>query len=1150
MAIVDGRTLLDNADANTNWNEFGGGATTTETDSIIQGTGSQAITNDSTTSWQGVFWDNGSNIDLSGNHLFFWFNHAAAGLVEEIVFRAADNAGTTNYIQKRIATPFTDRSPRKYTGGWVQIVVSVDDLFEQFDLAQNTAPTAGTARWWGLGGRLVSGVMPKKQDNLFLDASYRLPANTPAIRIEGTNGGAPWTWQDVLDWSLSNNNGLVQEVNGVFMVNGPIQIGDAASTSSTVFSDATGKVIQFTDDWFVEDDFFGITIVGNATGTTDVDFGTVVGTGDDRQGAGGGVIRSSRKAFTIDAETDIADVDTFNMYGVTLQGAGITQFSGSTKTDIIGCSFIDCAEIQPNDAEFLNNTIIAPRGRGLEMLSTHNIKQCNFIAGDKTQTVETFGTATVSSSETPADPYTFSHTVASGSTDVALLVFVGKEDSGNPSDRIWSVTYNGEEMTLLGTAFALGQADPNVTAWILYNPTQGSSQTVSIDLQAGVDTLSAKAINLRGVPPLSKIKTSAAVGDSVSTFNNSIIADTANAYSVDFVCMESSSSGGTGTADGDNTETDDAAIGTEGAYFISEITGGLQGTRQHDWSWSGGADRFAQLIVLFEEQITEHHIHHNNIGDNTVTYEGMRFFGFGAAGAPKWHGENSQSGADITIAAQEGSNPAVGEFENTGSPTAGTIAVTNAVTVRVEGVTEGAAISVIANETVGTQRVGDIIMEKLADSTGVAQITDFNYEGAFDPSGLDVVVKARQAGLPNGAKVSDNGTFTDFTPEVNSSALGFGAGFGGTSEYLSRGGDLTGIADSGVGTLSFWFKRGATGAQQVIMQDDNVTSRFLLEFTVGNDIRLVGRNTAGTIVLDIETTTAITDTNNWHHCLIAWNLAVANESFIYIDNTEDTTRTTHTTSGVIDLTTNVTDWGIGDRPDGSGNNFNGSLAEFWFTTTYLDPTVTKNRREFYTVNGIPAYLGAKGGQPTGTNAIVYLGGSSRFSNWQTNRGTGGGFTENGTLTDAGNVTDVNMYPATPVIDQDSFYIGHATTFAGIKLDLVIAAGGSPTITPQYWNGSIWTSLTGVVDNTSNLTTTGENKITWTVPGNWAKSTEDGLNLFWMRLLFDAGTMTTNPEVRKINVDVNRYIPFTQNRAITSSGLTVVATWVRDRVGTF
>jgi hypothetical protein len=554
--------------------------------------------------------------------------------------------------------------------------------------------------------------------------------------------------------------------------------------------------------------------------------------------------------------------------------------------------------------------------------------------------------------------------------------------------------------------------------------------------------------------------------------------------------------------------------------------------------------------VLFEEQITEHHVHHPNIGDNTVTYEALNFFGFGAAGAPKWHGENSESGADITVAASEGANPDSTEFENTGSPTAGTVAVTNAVTVRVENLTEGAAVSVIANETVGTQRVGDIIMEDLAGSDGAAQITDFNYEGAFDPSGLDVVVRARQSGIPNGAQVSDNGSFTDWTQEANASTIGWGANFDGTNDFFTRGANLTGLADGKEGTISFWFKRGGgTGAIQRLLSSGGAdTAAFFVRFANNDTIRVLGQNAGNTDILDANTLTAITDTDTWHHCIMSWDL-LNGVVLQYVDDVDDVDAAPTVTNDTIDYVTTPTDYTIGALSGGS-EKFNGDLAEFWFDDSFIDISVTKNRREFITVNSTPAYLGADGSQPTGTAPLVYLGNSNRFDTWENNRGSGGGFTENGTLTDGGNVTDVIMYPTTPVVDEDSFYIGHAEEFAGIKLDIVVAAGGSPTITPQYWNGA-WTSLSGVTDNTSDLTTTGENKITWTLPGDWSTSTEGGLGPFhWMRLLFDAGTMTTNPEVRRVTLDVARYRPFVQERTITSDGLTVVATWVEDTIGQF
>lgn len=93
--------------------------------------------------------------------------------------------------------------------------------------------------------------------------------------------------------------------------------------------------------------------------------------------------------------------------------------------------------------------------------------------------------------------------------------------------------------------------------------------------------------------------------------------------------------------------------------------------------------------------------------------------------------------------------------------------INNAVTVSVEGTAEGTACKVIANETLGTITDGDVIFELLADSNGVAQITDFNYEGAFG-AGLDVLVRARNQGFPNAAVADDGGVQTDETTNANS----------------------------------------------------------------------------------------------------------------------------------------------------------------------------------------------------------------------------------------------------------------------------------------------------------------------------------------------------------------------------------------------
>ena len=494
----------------------------------------------------------------------------------------------------------------------------------------------------------------------------------------------------------------------------------------------------------------------------------------------------------------------------------------------------------------------------------------------------------------------------------------------------------------------------------------------------------------------------------------------------------------------------------------------------------------------------------------------------------------------ITLGISGGTTPS---FKTDGA----TVVITNAVTVRVEGVTEGAAVSVLSDETVGTQRIGDIIFEQLADSSGVAQIADFNFEGAFG-AGLDVKARARQSGVPNGAQVSDNGVFTDFTPETNTSTLGFANSFDGANDFFNRGATLTGLVDGKLGYINCWFRRAGTGIE-AIWRDDVSNARLTLSFSVVDILSVFGRSSGGGTRLDLRANTAITDTD-WHHLIVSWDLNTAATAFFYVDDVDETNSVSHVDAD-LDLATNPVDWGLGARPDTGASKYTGEIAEFIFDPTYVAINDTKTRREFITANGTPAYVGADGSLPSGTAVMVYFGGSNRFSDFNTNRGTGGPFTVNGALTDGGNVTDTNMYPATPVIDQDSFYFGHAEQSSGVKLHLVVAATGSPTITPQYWDGDSWEPLTGVVDDTTDLTVLGENKITWTLPGDWATSTEGGLGpFFWMRLLFDAGTMTVNPELRKAVLDVDRYLPFTRDAEVTSSGVTVVASWVLDDIGQF
>lgn len=108
---------------------------------------------------------------------------------------------------------------------------------------------------------------------------------------------------------------------------------------------------------------------------------------------------------------------------------------------------------------------------------------------------------------------------------------------------------------------------------------------------------------------------------------------------------------------------------------------------------------------------------------------------------------NNDSGGNVSINASDGSSIPTSE-PGTGN---GEVDVQNsvAITIHVTDVSgtdiEDARVEVSATETVGTITDGDVLLTGLTNSSGILETTTFNYEVAFDPTGLDIQVKARKA---------------------------------------------------------------------------------------------------------------------------------------------------------------------------------------------------------------------------------------------------------------------------------------------------------------------------------------------------------------------------------------------------------------------
>lgn len=225
--------------------------------------------------------------------------------------------------------------------------------------------------------------------------------------------------------------------------------------------------------------------------------------------------------------------------------------------------------------------------------------------------------------------------------------------------------------------------------------------------------------------------------------------------------------------------------------------------------------------------------------------------------------------------------------------------------------------------------------------------------------------------------------------------------FDGANDYLTKTGDLTGISDGDKGLLSFWIKAQSNFDLYNIIYAN--PSYLFIRRNAGDDISISCLNPSAATVLDITSSAGgggfIYNDGNWHHVLAAWDLSQSAKSWIYIDGVDRTTRTTHTVGGTINYAASL-DWGIGARPDDGSGKMNALVAELYFTTEYLDISVSGNRDKFRNSGtSKPVDLGANGATPTGTQPLLYF--RSTVPNWDVNVGSGGTFTEVGTLVDGG-----------------------------------------------------------------------------------------------------------------------------------------------------
>ena len=98
--------------------------------------------------------------------------------------------------------------------------------------------------------------------------------------------------------------------------------------------------------------------------------------------------------------------------------------------------------------------------------------------------------------------------------------------------------------------------------------------------------------------------------------------------------------------------------------------------------------------------------------------------------------------------------------------------------------------------------------------------------------------------------------------------------------------------------------------------------------------------------------------------------------------------------------------------------------------------------------------------------------------------------------------DMTLLPAAPAV-ADAYYFGSRHPFTKLRIHATTAGEGVWVITWEYYNGTAWAALLGIVDGSEAAgagftAAAGDWDVTFTLPITWAKVDVDGHSLYWIR----------------------------------------------------
>jgi hypothetical protein len=374
--VTDNRTNISTGEAATNWEDLAGTALAVDTE-IRYDTYTGSIGGYVTTTRDGTMYNNTTTgLFTSGDHAYLLVNCGVVSLLDTKALGGltvrATGATATDWAEFELFG--SDEWPTTFDGGWLQIVVDIDELLANPTNTNGTPPTVGNIQRFGVT-YITATVMPRMTDNIWVGGFKRLPANTPGLIVEGRDSGTT-------DWALSSiaavaavqlSATLKPGPAGSFVCRTPIQFG-INDTSTHAFTD-TNALLLWDFQEVMLDGFYLLSALGNSGGTTNITFGVKTGTGADATGSQGGAIQAGSTGARWDMDFNDPNIDGVNFYGVSFVHGGAFLLD-DVAVSVISSLYIDCTSALVDNSEQLRvSSINANSADAVAFMTTDNLAE-------------------------------------------------------------------------------------------------------------------------------------------------------------------------------------------------------------------------------------------------------------------------------------------------------------------------------------------------------------------------------------------------------------------------------------------------------------------------------------------------------------------------------------------------------------------------------------------------------------------------------------------------------------------------------------------------------------------------------------------------------------------------------------------------------